>query len=292
MGQSSAVTDAPAARPPLDLSRLRGSTVDRSLAGFSVEVLDEAGSTNAVVADRAREGAAPGLVVVAEHQTAGRGRLDRGWETPARAALTFSVLVRPTRHTAAWPWLPLLTGVAVATGVQHLGLPAELKWPNDVLITGRKVAGILVERVDTPDGPSAVLGIGVNVSTTGSELPDPPPGAPAPTSLDLAQRDGGPAGAAAAPLDRTGLLVVLLSRLAEGYDAWQSSDHDAELHDAYAALCVTVPDRPVRVLLPSGETLTGLARQVTADGGLLVDTATGPVTVTAGDVLHVRAVGR
>ena len=119
MGQSSAVTDPSASRPPLDRSPgpSHSATPGRAGAGgpgFVVEVVDEAGSTNALVAERARAGAATGLVVVAEHQTAGRGRLDRAWETPARAALTFSVLVRPAREPAAWPWLPLLTGVAVA----------------------------------------------------------------------------------------------------------------------------------------------------------------------------------
>ena len=80
-----------------------------------VEVVEEAPSTNALVAERARAGAPEGLVVVAEHQTAGRGRLDRTWETPARSALTFSVLLRPTGAGAAWPWLPLLTGLRRAT---------------------------------------------------------------------------------------------------------------------------------------------------------------------------------
>ena len=132
-------------------------------------------------------------MVVAEHQTAGRGRLDRSWETPPRAALTFSVLLRPSVGPEQWPWLPLLTGYAVGTALRDAGFDAGVKWPNDVLIGDLKVAGILVERVDTPTGPAAVLGVGLNVSTTAEELP-----VPTATSLALAaRRRPGPDDAAA-----------------------------------------------------------------------------------------------
>ncbi len=295
MGQSSAVTDEravrPGPRPPLDEGRLAGLA---GLAGFTVEVVAEAGSTNAVVADRARAGAAHGLVVVAEHQTAGRGRLDRTWETPPRAALTLSALVRPTVEAGRWPWLPLLCGVALADAVDPLVEPTGggsprvvLKWPNDVLVDDRKVAGILVERVDTPAGPAAVLGIGVNVTTTPAELPDPPPGAPPPTSLLLALLTDGATDGAEGP-DRTALLADLLLRLGERYDAWQRPDGQARLHAAYTARCRTSRDEPVAVDLPSGVTVTGVGRAITDDGALRVDTATGSVTVSAGDVRHVR----
>jgi BirA family biotin operon repressor/biotin-[acetyl-CoA-carboxylase] ligase len=120
----------------------------RGVAGsrWSVELLAESPSTNAVVAARARAGTAEGLVVVADHQTAGRGRLDRTWVTPPRSALTFSVLLTPDRvPVARWPWLPLLAGVAVVAGVRRAtGLGGALKWPNDVLLGESKLAGILV----------------------------------------------------------------------------------------------------------------------------------------------------
>ena len=123
--------------------------------------------------------------MLAEHQTAGRGRLDRSWVTPPRSALTFSVLLRPTVPAAAWPWLPLLTGHAVSTALRTAGFDASVKWPNDVLLPvdgeDRKVAGILVERVETPTGPAAVVGIGINVGMTADELP-----VPEATSLALA----------------------------------------------------------------------------------------------------------
>ena len=190
------MSDLTAERPPLDLDRLI-SPVD-----WSVEVVEAAPSTNALVAERARSGAAgEGLVVVAEHQTAGRGRLDRTWETPARSALTLSVLLVPRAEPADWPWLPLLTGYAAARALRQLGAEVSLKWPNDVLLNDRKLAGILTERVDTPAGPAVVTGIGINVGSTRAELPHD--GA---TSLAIegvaVDRDRPAVGAAAQAADR------------------------------------------------------------------------------------------
>lgn len=262
------VTDDLAARPPLDSRRLADGAPD-----FDVEVVPEAASTNAILADRARDGAAEGLVVVAEHQTAGRGRLDRTWETPARAALTFSVLLRPTVVVAEWPWLPLLTGLAVSTAVTAAGVEAGLKWPNDVLVDDLKVAGILLERVETPTGAAAVVGIGLNVSTTAEELP-------VDTATSLALATGG-------TFDRTELLVGLLGRLRQQYDAWQAAGSTV-LRPAYEAACVTV-GRDVKVDLPGGETLLGRATGVDDAGRLVVAGPDGETTVGAGDVIHVRA---
>lgn len=243
-----------------------------------VELLETTPSTNAVAADRARAGAPEGTVVVAEHQTAGRGRLDRSWETPARSALTFSLLVRPTASPADWPWLPLLTGHTVAKTLRAAGYDAVVKWPNDVLIGDRKVVGILVERIDTPDGPAAVLGVGVNVSITAEELP-------VPTGTSLAIEAG------SAP-DRTVLLVELLRSLREAYDVWQAggAEATARLRSSYAAACGTV-GRDVRVDLPTGEVLTGRATGVDAHGRLVVLGPSGETVVGAGDVVHVRATG-
>lgn len=249
-------------RPPLDRDRL---------AALGIEVVEAAGSTNALVADRARDGAAPGLVVVTEHQTAGRGRLDRTWDTPPRAALTFSVLLRPTRPAADWPWLPLLTGVAVVEVLRGYDVPAALKWPNDVLIGDGKAAGILAERVETATGAAAVVGIGLNVSSTADELP-----VATATSIGLAT--------GAAP-DRTGLLVALLARLREQYEAW-SADGGLIVRPAYLELCSTV-GREVRVALPGGGEVSGTATDVDREGRLVV----GGTAVAAGDVVHVRPAG-
>lgn len=262
------VTDDLAPRPPIDAQRLAPGAPD-----FTVEVVPRAASTNAIVAARAREGAAEGLVVVAEHQTAGRGRLDRTWETPERAALTFSVLLRPTVVVAEWPWLPLLTGLAVSEAVTAAGVQAALKWPNDVLLEDLKVAGILLERVETQTGAAAVVGIGLNVSTTAEELP-----VPTATSLELAT---------GRTFDRTALLIEILGRLRRQYDAWQAAGSSA-LRPAYEVACVTV-GHEVRVDLPSGNTLTGRATGIDDAGRLVVAGPGGATTVGAGDVVHVRA---
>jgi BirA family transcriptional regulator, biotin operon repressor / biotin---[acetyl-CoA-carboxylase] ligase len=270
------VISEPASRPPLDAERLGSVDLD-VLPGVRVEVVEEAASTNVLVAERARTDAAEGLVVVAEHQTAGRGRLDRTWETPARSALTFSVLLRPTAPTQTWPWLPLLAGYAVHKALKASGFEASVKWPNDVLLAlpdgqSRKVAGILVERIETPSGPAAVVGVGLNVGMTAEELP-----VPEATSLAVA-------GTVALP-DRTDLLLDVLASLWESYAAWQEGGDPAgiRLAESYVAACSTI-GRAVRVVLPSGEELTGTATGVDQSGRLLVD----GTAVSAGDVIHVR----
>jgi BirA family biotin operon repressor/biotin-[acetyl-CoA-carboxylase] ligase len=241
-----------------------------------VEVLAESPSTNAALAARARAGAAAGLVLVAEHQTAGRGRLDRSWVTPPRAALTFSMLLAPTGvPSARWPWLPLLVGVAVADGVARAtGVQCGLKWPNDVQVGERKLAGILVERVDGPRGAAAVVGIGLNVSTGRDELP-----VQTATSLAL---EG-------ASVDRTTLLGELLGAVAGRYAGWCEVGGDATrgLLAAYTQVSSTI-GRPVRVDLPHGEQVTGEAVGVDEGGRLRVATDAGERVLGAGDVVHVR----
>jgi BirA family biotin operon repressor/biotin-[acetyl-CoA-carboxylase] ligase len=234
----------------------------------------ESPSTNADVARRARAGEPAGLVVVTEHQTAGRGRLDRVWVTPPRAALTFSLLVRPEAvPVARWPWLPLLTGLAVVEGVRRSSpLDAVLKWPNDVLVEERKVAGILVERVESPDGAAAVVGVGLNVSSTPDELP-----VPTATSLELA---GAP------PVDRSALLVAVLTAFSDLYGGWVGAAGRG-LRPSYARSCSTF-GRDVRVDLPGGVPLHGRAVDVDEDGRLLVDDGSRVHALGVGDVVHVR----
>ncbi|MCU1594033.1 MAG: biotin/acetyl-CoA-carboxylase ligase [Frankiales bacterium] len=240
------------ARPPLD-----GSALSRALGadGFRVEVLASAGSTNALVAERARAGETHGLVVVAEEQTAGRGRLDRSWLSPPRAGLTFSVLLRPS---GALGWVPLFGGLAVAQALRdHAEVDASLKWPNDVLIGGKKVAGLLAEAVDG----AVVLGIGLNVTTRADELPHD-----SATSLAL---EG------AAATDRQTLLKAILRALNGAL-----GDRDVA---AYRALCGTL-GRTVRLELPGNEAVEGVAEAVDDQGRLVIN----GVAFAAGDVVHLR----
>jgi len=263
------MTPSGPARPPLDTDALRGLAGGR--VRYDVTVVEATPSTNAMAAEMAHSGAGEGTVVVAEHQTAGRGRLDRVWETPARTAITVSVVFRPEVPPARWPWLPLLVGVAVARTLREASVPAQLKWPNDVLVHGRKIAGILVELVDTPAGPAAIAGVGLNVAMTADEIP-----LSTATSLLLEGVE----------VDRTGLLSTLLQVLGATYTGWLADP--ARLRDAYLDLCVTVPDQPVRADLPNGTAITGTTRTVDESGGLVVATDDGDVTVNAGDVVHLR----
>jgi BirA family transcriptional regulator, biotin operon repressor / biotin---[acetyl-CoA-carboxylase] ligase len=267
------VTATEPGRPALDPTALSHAVGDR----WRVDVVDESGSTNADLAERARAGEPVGAVLVAEHQTAGRGRLDRTWVTPARSALTLSVLISPDGvPLARWPWLPLLTGVAVADAVRRAtGVAPMLKWPNDVLVKGAKLAGILVELVDRPGGGAAVIGIGINVSTTRAELPTD-----VATSLSL--ETGG-------EVDRAALLAELMSSLGDRLDGWHAVQGDpaAGLRADYLGLCDTI-GRQVRVELPTGDSVTGRAVDLDADGRLVVMTTSGPASLGAGDVVHVR----
>lgn len=263
------------ARGPLDAERL--SEAFALVPELSLELLGEASSTNQVAAERAKAGAPEGLVVVADHQVAGRGRLDRTWETPAGTAVTFSLVLRPSVPQMSWPWLPLLVGHNVAKALTALGYIARVKWPNDVLLDGDlKVAGILVERVDTPTGPAAIVGVGINVAMTAEELP-------VPTATSLAAAGSG------VP-DRNAVLLEAVAAVREGYDVWQAGGEQgtARLATSYRSHCATL-GRDVRVDLPGGGELTGRAVDVDDEGRLVVQTASGIERVGAGDVVHVRA---
>ncbi|MFC0528081.1 biotin--[acetyl-CoA-carboxylase] ligase [Phytohabitans kaempferiae] len=275
-------------RPPLNAHRLTAALVTAAGPWTRLDLRAETGSTNADAAGAARDGEPEGLVVVAEAQTAGRGRRGREWVSPPRAGITASVLLRPgvavperdwpAAPPAAYGWLPLLAGVALVETVTRLAeVPAVLKWPNDLMVGDLKCAGILAEGV--PDGGGAVVvGIGLNVTLRAGELP---PDRPA-TSLQLA---------GAVMTDRDPLLRALLRGLATWYARWREAGGDAEasgLAEAYRHHCGTL-GRSVRVRLPSGEELAGEATAIDADGQLVVRTAEGRVqSVAAGDVLHVR----
>ena len=246
-------------RSPLDAAALQ----EAAGPDWTVQLHASAGSTNALAA------AAPArnLVVVAGHQTAGRGRLDRTWETPAGAALTFSAVVDPQLEPEWWPLIPLAAGYAVA---RALGDRARLKWPNDVLIDDEKVSGILVERVGAAPA-YAVIGIGINVDQTRAELP-----VPQATSLALA-------GMAA---DRTELLGEVLGSL-RGTLGWLLRTPHGFM-DSYRGLSATL-DRDVRADLPDGSTLEGRVADIDQHGRLVVESRGGRAVVGAGDVVHVRS---
>jgi BirA family biotin operon repressor/biotin-[acetyl-CoA-carboxylase] ligase len=268
--------DPRAATAALDEAALRAGLPP---GPWALSVVAETESTNADLRAAAAAGARPGHVLVAEFQRAGRGRLGRSWESPPGTGLTFSVLMRPEGVPLdRWGWLPLAAGVALAEAVEAVaGVPAALKWPNDVLAAdGGKLAGVLVERVDTPDGPAAVVGVGLNVSTERVHLP-----VPTATSLLLA---------GARDLDRGRLLAATLGSLARWFEAWHAVGGDAEacgLRAAYRAASATLGSDVV-VELPDGTVVGGHAEDVGADGSLQLGTRAGGRAIAAGDVTHVR----
>ena len=261
------------ARPGLDAPSLAAALTRDSSLWRSLEVVEEVGSTNAELAARAAEGTAEGVVLVAEHQAAGRGRLDRVWTSPPRAGLTVSFLLRPDVPAARRGWLTLLVGVALAESVGEVtGVRASLKWPNDLLAgDGRKLAGILAES----SGTAVVVGVGLNVSTTAAELPE--------TGTSIAVVTG------SAP-DRGPLLLAFLRAVERRYQRWTAAlgdPVDSGLATDYLAWSSTV-GTSVSVTLPDGSTLDGVAEAVDWDGRLVVGTPEGRVELASGDVRHVR----
>jgi BirA family transcriptional regulator, biotin operon repressor / biotin---[acetyl-CoA-carboxylase] ligase len=266
-----------AGRPLLSARELRETLVTPGGLWQDVRVVAETGSTNSDLLAEARSGLAEGAVLVAEAQTAGRGRMGRHWVSAPGSALTFSVLLRPAAiPPASRGWIPLLAGVAVARAVRaETGVTARLKWPNDVQVNGAKLAGILAEQA----GDAIVVGIGINLSGGRDELP-----VAGATSLALE----GAEGAAGTVAGR--LLAGVLAELERWYLAWSGTLGDAMscgLHQEYQRLCGTL-GRQVRVSLPGGRTVDGLADEVDGAGRLVVRSSSGPVPVSAGDVVHVR----
>ncbi len=255
----------------LDRPPLRYAQIERALEDpwTVVELHEEVASTNTVAADAARAGAASGLVVVAETQTAGRGRRDRQWESPPWAGLTMSVMLRPDVDVASWSLLPLLVGVATAEALrERTALDVALKWPNDLLIDGRKVGGLLAEMI----GTAVVVGLGVNVTTRTAELP--PTGA---TSLVLA---------GAETTDRLPLLLAILRAIGREYAEWSAGGGAADSFlPAYRRLCTTI-GQPVRADLPDGSAIVGRAIDVDRSGLLVLDVDGRLTALAAADVVH------
>lgn len=235
-----------------------------------VDVVATTGSTNADLAAAARRGAASGAVIVSAHQSTGRGRFDRVWEAPPDTSVAVSVLLRPRVAMDSWGWLSVLAGMAVTDALRHeAGLDAGLKWPNDVLVGGRKICGILSEAIPTPDGLAAVVGMGINVALTTDQLP-----VPTATSVRLEGSDA----------DAAALVAALLGAFDRWYTLW---DAGGSLASAYRERCVTL-GQDVSVRVGPHDVVTGVATGVDERACLVVRTDAGPRVFAAGDVVHLR----
>jgi BirA family biotin operon repressor/biotin-[acetyl-CoA-carboxylase] ligase len=294
---SSEAVDPPSGteRPALDRAALLDPDFLSSAGISQLKIVDSTGSTNAdlVRAVTVEPGKWADLAVLtAEHQTAARGRLDRHWEAPERSAVSVSIVLRPVTSqgmpvpTQSYSWLSLLAAVALREALQETaGLSADIKWPNDVLVNGRKIAGILAQMTPLGDGsvPAVILGVGLNVSLAEDELP-------VPTATSLAVEG-------ATTTDRTTLLKSYLSRFARLYRSFCNSEGDpsaglaggASLHKRVESAMVTL-GREVRAHLPGDLELVGHASRLDEHGSLLVvDHGGREHVITAGDVVHLRA---
>jgi BirA family biotin operon repressor/biotin-[acetyl-CoA-carboxylase] ligase len=266
-------------RAPLDAAELQRDVLTPGSPWRQLDVVAETGSTNSDLIARAAAGHdIDGAVLIAEHQTAGRGRNARSWTTVPRSQIVMSVGVgAATVPTAEWGWLTLATGVAVVDAVAEVtGVEAKLKWPNDVLVGGGKLAGILAEVA--PAQSVIVVGLGLNVTLRRDEIADPV--ATSLTELGVTSPD------------RSHLVRTLLGTLADRIAGWRNAEGaDDGLISDYAARSGTI-GATVRAALPGDREVVGTATGVDRQGRLLVNTADGTVVLSAGDVVHLRAAER
>jgi len=207
-----------------------------------------------------------GDVFVTEYQSAGRGRLERTFEAPKSGALLFSLYLEPHRTKSEWSAIPLLTGISLLTGLNNLdqNIKFNLKWPNDLLIAEKKVAGILVEAREN----GVIIGIGLNVEMQDSELP-------VENAISLAIAKFG-------ELDRNNILSAILKSLEVNLDLWESG---SELPLEQYRRASSTLGKEVEVQLPTGKILKSRAVDINQSGELQL--ASG-VQVNVGDVIHLR----
>lgn len=261
------------AAPDMSLSgaRIAAALTTRTF-GRVVEYYPQIGSTNDVARERARAGAPEGLLVIADEQVAGRGRRGRRWTAPPGSAILASLLLRPQAPPAEAFAPTMILGLAVLVAARAAGAPATLKWPNDVICRGRKLAGILCEMALAGGAVEFVVaGFGVNVTVdpVGLGLPD--------VATSLAAEAPGPVP------DRVALLARILIEAEARYTHWQAGDYGAIWEEWRAALSTL--GTAVQIDLGDGTIIAGQARRVEPDGTLIVATPAGEYSVIAGTIL-------
>jgi BirA family transcriptional regulator, biotin operon repressor / biotin---[acetyl-CoA-carboxylase] ligase len=281
-------------RPALDFEGLSDALCAPLGPYRKLELVESTGSTNSDLATKAsgdKVGFSDLSVLVAEEQTQGRGRLDRQWTAPPRSSVIVSVLLRPFNHagnpvpTQSYGWFSLLAAMSLAEALgEYAQLEAKVKWPNDVLVSGRKISGILAQMVSYPDGtpPAVVIGSGVNVTLGKEDLP-------VPTATSVALEKG-------ATTDRTILLMSYLRVFAQRYRQFcnVNGDPKAQWKDGSSLLSrlqkvMVTLGQQVRAELPNGGEIIGEAFGLDSFGALKVREADGTEhVVSAGDVVHLR----
>jgi BirA family biotin operon repressor/biotin-[acetyl-CoA-carboxylase] ligase len=234
-------------------------------------------STNLEAMRQAKAGAAEGLCIIAREQTRGRGRLDRSWHSPKDAGLYCSIVLRPTFEISRLPLVSLAAALAVFDAVANTcGIKVDIKWPNDICLEQRKLAGILSETVETAEGTVVVLGIGINVTSDNC----PPELRELATSI---------ASVTNRPIDREALIGGLIKSLAQRYEMLYSDEGRKQTVRDWCANSSYAYDRHVRVALHE-QSFDGVTRGLEPDGALRVETSEGAVKIVrAGDVTALRA---
>ena len=239
-------------------------------AGKTVHFARETDSTNLWIKRLAKEGAPEGTLALAEFQSAGRGRLGRSWEVPEGTSVMMSILLRPKFEPQYAPTLTLVMGMAVAKAVKNLGFDVSIKWPNDVVVSHKKICGILTE-MGVRDGKIdyAVIGVGINVNI--KEFPEEM--ADKATSLYLES---------GREFDRSQIPGLVMEAFEEYYEKFAATCDLSGLKEEYESILANY-NQPVRVL--AKEPYEGVARGITDGGELLVEKTDGTiVAVSAGEV--------
>lgn len=233
-------------------------------------------STNTELSRLASEGAEEGVSVVADEQTAGRGRLQRAWSSPKGAGLYFSILLRPKIATNYWPLITMMAAVAVYDALgEACRLQADIKWPNDLLSGERKICGILAESIETPSGRAVIVGIGINLTENAypSELAD--------VATSISEATG-------RPVDREAILAGLLRWLTHWYSLLNESALPESIVSAWSSRSSYAFGRLVQVT-NGNEVWQGTTCGIERDGALRLRTAGDEIKlIRAGDVHRVR----
>lgn len=235
------------------------------------------GSTNTEAIAQAKRGADEGLCIVAREQTGGRGRLGRSWESEKDAGLYFSIVLRPKVEMRFLPLITLMSAVAVFETLKEHGVDPDIKWPNDLIASGKKICGILAEITDAPMGRAVIVGIGINLRSSAfpPEINE--------TATSIEQETGKPPSA-------EGLLLSLTRCLSEYYETFCSPDGPAEIRQGWGERSSYFEGKHVRIVT-ANQTISGITRGLEENGALRVETDDGAIEIVhAGDVERLRQV--
>lgn len=253
--------------------------------GETLYIFDELASTNAFAMEKAKDQALSGTVILADRQTAGRGRLDRSWFSPGKSNIYGSLLFVHETHIQYLGWVPLMAGVAIAQALeQQLGIRIGLKWPNDLLIGGRKLGGVLCDSFRNPKHHSCVvIGFGINVNLSQSEFP-----------LELQTSATSLQIHCHCTVDREELIMKVITSLEKNWEYLRSNGPLSYLVE-YTHWCVTI-GQTIQVQFPDGSQLQGLAHSIGEHGQLRVilspsdsnDQSARIRDIHSGEILHLR----